>query len=161
MTKLFKGTPRNHVPGKSVERLALGTEHDEIREQLRHLRASLSSIGAEDPRERRQDMDRVIAWLEQHIENHTRHEDNDLYPLIEKHAGKSVTAALRVEHRFIYRSFDDLRRLAAEPMPDGAEFVRTLDNLIGLFAAHFEAEEEVLFPLVDQLREKGISLDAA
>ena len=160
MTRTFKEAPRGHDAAPSIGHLELVAEHEEIRQRLALLRAYLHDAPGESVKERRADMDRVIAWLEEHVENHTRHEDRTLYRLVERHKGPSLTAALRVEHRLIIKGVDELRACAAEPVPDSAEFVRRLDNLIGLFVAHFEAEELVIFPIVDELKERGLHVDA-
>lgn len=127
-------------------------EHAEIRVALAHLRSSLSHLAEGSVKEQRRSMDHVIRWLEEHIETHTKVEDAGLYPAIEQHVGNhALTAVLRIEHRFIRRNFDQLRRLAAEPIPNPLSFTCLLDNLIGLFFAHLEAEEEILFPFLDEM----------
>lgn len=127
-------------------------EHAEIRTALAHLRASVSNLADGGVHEQRRSMDHVIRWLEEHIDTHTQHEDTELYPAVERYVGSgALTAALRVEHRFIRRNVDQLRRIAAEPVPHPLSFTCLLDNLIGLFFAHFEAEEVVMFPVLDEM----------
>jgi hypothetical protein len=40
--------------------------------------------------------------------------------------------------------------MAASASPDAAAFVRRADNLLGLIWAHFEEEEMVLLPVLDE-----------
>jgi hemerythrin-like domain-containing protein len=137
--------------------IQLTEEHAQIRAALGHLRNSLVGLGDENVKEQRRSMDLVIRWLEEHIETHTKLEDIGLYPAIEQHVGThSLTAALRVEHGVIRRNVDQLRRLAADPVPDARAFTSLLDNLAGLFFAHFEAEEVVLFPILDEMTARGV-----
>lgn len=144
--------PRSKTGVHEKPSVHLAREHAEIREHLRHLRASLGELDGASVKERRRLMDHAISFLEEHVENHTRHEDRDLYPIIEQHLGSPwLTAALRVEHRVLLDTFDELRRTAAQPTPSEGAFVRLVDNLLGMLTAHFAAEEEVLFPAIDEL----------
>ncbi len=52
-------------------------------------------------------------------------------------------------HEIIGRGVSELGALAEAETIDIATFVRKTDRLLGLVAAHFEEEEEVLLPILD------------
>jgi hypothetical protein len=56
---------------------------------------------------------------------------------------------MRYEHRIVGRWIGELRAEADKPKIEAAKFARRTDNLLGLIWAHFEEEEEVLLPFID------------
>jgi hemerythrin-like domain-containing protein len=56
---------------------------------------------------------------------------------------------MRHEHKIIARQLDDLALEVLRSSPDAKRFARHADNLLGLIAAHFENEEEVLLVILD------------
>jgi hypothetical protein len=57
---------------------------------------------------------------------------------------------MRYEHTIVGRWIDELAAMAAGPTLDAKAFARKSDRLLGLIAAHFEEEEEVLLPILDR-----------
>jgi hemerythrin-like domain-containing protein len=121
-----------------------------------------------DAEAQRKTANKVVEFLRDHILAHAEWEERHLYPAVDKrvHAGEHpFTASMRYEHRIIGRWIDELRQLAAKPSVDAAGFVRNTDRLLGLITAHFEEEEEVLLPILDQRTtkeelEKELGLEA-
>jgi hemerythrin-like domain-containing protein len=62
----------------------------------------------------------------------------------------SLTDALKREHEIMRRWIRELEELANAPMPDRHAFERRAERLLGLIEAHFEVDEAVLYPWLDQ-----------
>ena len=128
-------------------------EHVEIKEHLGHLDAMAGALPTAKPEEQRRTMSMVAKFLHEHIRNHAEWEEAYLYPAVDKRtlAGANpFTASMRYEHRIVGRSIDALTKMAADPDSSPAAFARSTDRLLGLIAAHFEEEEEVLLPILDK-----------
>lgn len=125
-------------------------EHAELREHLAHVDALVASLATTAPDGRRAIEDQVVRFYSEHIVPHAAWEESALYPAVDRRAsrGEPFTASMRFEHTVVHRWIEELRRLAADPDP--ARFVHQADRLFGLVTAHFEAEEEVLLPVLDR-----------
>jgi hemerythrin-like domain-containing protein len=95
----------------------------------------------------------VVRFLGEHIRPHAEWEERVLYPLVDGKAGSPArhpfTASMRYEHRIVGRWIDEMGAIRGKAKPDVRAFARRADNLLGLIAAHFEEEEEVLLPILD------------
>jgi len=94
----------------------------------------------------------VVEQLSRHITPHAEWEERVLYPVVDRYAGGGhpvFTASMRYEHRIIARQLAELAHESHRQAPDARRFARHADHLLGLVAAHFEAEEEVLLTLLD------------
>jgi len=93
----------------------------------------------------------VVEELTRHITPHAEWEERVLYPVVDRYAGGGhpFTASMRYEHRIIARQLAELAHESRRQAPDARRFARHADHLLGLVAAHFEAEEEVLLTLLD------------
>ena len=128
-------------------------EHVEIREHLGHLDSMIGGLPAAPPAEQRRTMNMVVKFLNEHIRKHAQWEEAHLYPAVDKrtHAGTHpFTESMRYEHRIVERSIDALASMAADPAATAATYARSAARLLGLIAAHFEEEEEVLLPILDK-----------
>jgi hemerythrin-like domain-containing protein len=128
-------------------------EHVEIRAHLDHVRDWTGKLSQQAPDEQRTTARRIVAFFQEHIQPHAGWEEKALYPLVDRLAGGGeypFTATMRHEHRIVERWIGELAKEAAKPRPDYRAFARRADNLLGLIAAHFEEEEEVLLPLIDR-----------
>lgn len=129
-------------------------EHAELRKHLGHIQKMIGDLAAAAPPARRRTMETVVAFLNEHIRPHAEWEERVLYPLVDRHAGSGrepFTATMRHEHRIVGRWIEELAREAARSQPDVWAFSRRSDNLLGLLAAHFEDEEEVLLPILERV----------
>ena len=79
-------------------------------------------------------------------------EQRVLYPVVQREsgAGSQLTNVPIDEHRIVERLIAALEQEASKPTPDAAAFALTAHHLTGLLFAHFEVEEEVLLPVLDQ-----------
>ncbi len=128
-------------------------EHAGIRQHLRRVEETVGTLAEGPAAEGRERMSEVVAFFREHIVPHAEAEEEGLYPAVDRRAGKPsppLTATMRHEHRIVGRWVEELAREAAKPAPDGTAFCRRADRLLGLLAAHFEEEEEVLLPVLDR-----------
>lgn len=102
-------------------------------------------------------MSMVVKFLDEHIRKHAEWEEAHLYPAVDKRTTAGThpfTESMRYEHRIVGRSIDQLAAMAKDPAPNATVFARSADRLLGLIAAHFEEEEEVLLPILDKAMTK-------
>lgn len=128
-------------------------EHMEVKEHLGHLDAMAGSMATADAAAQKKTAGFIAKFLNDHILSHAKWEEQRLYPAVDKrtHAGEyPFTGSMRYEHTIIGRSIAELGTLAAKSDLDAKEFARKTDRLLGLIAAHFEEEEEVLLPILDK-----------
>jgi hemerythrin-like domain-containing protein len=128
-------------------------EHVAIKEHLLHMSRMIESISGSAPEAQKRSMTKLVEALKGHILPHAVWEEKVLYPVIDRKAGGgkyAFTAAMRHEHRIVGRSIDQLARESGKGSPDARLFVRRADQLLGLILAHFEDEEEVLLPVLDE-----------
>jgi Hemerythrin HHE cation binding domain. len=131
-------------------------EHAGIREHLGHIQQKAGTLRAAAPGEQKMTMRFISKFLNEHIRPHAEWEEKVLYPVVDRLAKSGVeafTSTMRFEHGVVGRWIDELTTESEQTTPDVEAFGRRTDNLLGLLAAHFEEEEEVLLPLV----EKGMS----
>ena len=67
-------------------------------------------------------------------------------------AGSTVplTRPMNLEHQIMRRWIDEMARLADGSMPDHHAFTRRGERLPGLIEAHFEVDETILYPVLDE-----------
>ncbi len=102
-------------------------------------------------------MQRIVGALRSHIVPHAEWEEAVLYPVVDEKAGGGphpFTAAMRREHEIVGRWIDELDRQSKDVASDPLLFSRKADQLLGLIIAHFEDEEEVLLPILDETMSK-------
>ncbi|WP_308197968.1 hemerythrin domain-containing protein, partial [Anaeromyxobacter oryzisoli] len=95
----------------------------------------------------------LVEELEELLRPHLEWEERTVHPLVDKFACEgpaAFSASMRYEHRIIRRSLDELARSASAADGAAADFTRRADRLLGVVLAHFELEEEVLFPILDR-----------
>jgi hemerythrin-like domain-containing protein len=102
---------------------------------------------------------RAVAVLERNLLPHAEAEDCFLYPEVARLMGSHrATASMNVDHAFTRRYLRELRTElnAAADAGDGGlgrqqihRLLAAANRLAGLLAAHFRAEEEVYFPLIE------------
>jgi iron-sulfur cluster repair protein YtfE (RIC family) len=95
-------------------------------------------------------MREVLRWLRDRVLPHDAWEERFLFPAADKHSGSGAypfTATLRRQHKLMAVWVDDLA--GAFAALDGTAFARRAERLVGLLAAHLDAEEAVLLPLIE------------
>lgn len=130
-------------------------EHRDIMAQIAELRAAARDLAARGgdalpgalPALRRSARltETQLAW-------HARKEDEILFPALEALLGAeaSPTAMMRVEHTEIHTQAVVLRALVADES-EAAALRACAEELIALLDMHFEKEEHMLFPMIEQL----------
>lgn len=97
-------------------------------------------------------MEQVVADLDRCLKPHLEWEERTIHPVVDKFACEgpaAFSASMRYEHHIIHRSIGELRAYAGDATAVVA-FSRRADGLLGVVLAHFELEEEVLFPILDR-----------
>jgi hemerythrin-like domain-containing protein len=130
-----------------------------LREERLRLRESLAAIAervgelARLPMEGRSAaMKQVAAELDERLRPHLEWEERTIHPIVDKFACEgpaAFSASMQYEHEIIFRSIGELRWRSLDAAAVVA-FSRRADNLLGIVLAHFELEEEVLFPIIDR-----------
>ncbi len=144
---LQRKSPRGERPTASFRR-----EHAEIHVHLGHVRDLLANLADASATGRRAKMEKVVGFFRGHIAPHAAAEEEALHPVVDRCAGgggEPFTASMRHEHRIVRRWIAALAREARGRAPDARAFVRKADALLGLIEAHFECEEKVLLPILD------------
>ena len=130
-------------------------EHRDIMVQIADLRAATRDLAARGdaalpdalPTLRRSALltETQLAW-------HARKEDEALFPALEAMLGAeaSPTAVMRVEHASIHTQAGLLRSLLADGGA-AATLRACAEELITLLDMHFEKEEQMLFPMIEQM----------
>jgi hemerythrin-like domain-containing protein len=123
-------------------------EHAKLRTHLEHVDALVASIATAAPGARRDAQQKVVGFLTEHILPHAAWEEAVLYPAVDRRAsqGEPFTATMRFEHTVVHRWTEELRATTGDPV----RFVHKADRVLGLITAHFEAEEQVLLPVLDR-----------
>jgi hemerythrin-like domain-containing protein len=128
-------------------------EHVELARHLQHVHEWNGELQAQPPAEQARTMKKIVGFFEGHLAPHAKWEEEHLYVSVDKRAASGpnpFTASMRFEHRVVERWIAELRREAEAPSPNVSAFARRTDYLLGLVTAHFEAEEEVLLPVLDR-----------
>lgn len=128
-------------------------EHAGIREHLGHVHQKAGALRTAAPADQREAMVFISKFLKEHIRAHAEWEEKVLYPVVDrlaKSGAEAFTSTMRYEHGVVGRWIDELAAESGKANPDVEAFARRTDHLLGLIAAHFEEEEEVLLPLIDK-----------
>ena len=146
--------PRSQDAPGSAERPteAFRAHHAEIQQHLGHIDAMAVALRRQPPEEQRSTMKRAVAFLKEHVAAHAADEERVLYPVVQRESGpgSQLTTVPIYEHCIVERLIAALEQEASKPTPDAAAFALTAHHLTGLLFAHFEVEEEVLLPVLDQ-----------
>jgi iron-sulfur cluster repair protein YtfE (RIC family) len=132
-------------------------EHRELLPHIDQLREVADRAGEATAAELRAGVDGALDFLRGHLLIHATAEERVLYPAVARAAGSPrITATMERDHAAIAALIDDLaaareRMGTGEPGADDlAELRRTLYGLHALVRVHFDKEEEVYLPLLDE-----------
>jgi iron-sulfur cluster repair protein YtfE (RIC family) len=132
-----------------------------IRRRLASLADRVGLLPSLPVEERTTAMTSIALDLEHGLRPHLDWEERSIHPVVDKFACEgpaAFSASMRYEHEIIYRGIGELREHSLDASAVVA-FARRADNLLGVVAAHFELEEEVLFPILDRaLGKSGANL---
>ncbi|GEM_PF-6305312 len=142
--------PATEIPVRATE--PLRRQYAEIRLQLDRLDGLVGSLARASSPERISTLRQITELLEEQILRNTAEETDRLYLSADRCAGNAsyrFTASLCHEQVIAARWMLELSDEAGKPSPDLTAFSRRADRLLGLLDAHFETEEKVLLPLLD------------
>jgi iron-sulfur cluster repair protein YtfE (RIC family) len=142
------GAPRPSAPVTAPLRAARA----QIRRALAALAERIGALPSLPLEERAAAMGRLVAELDERLRPHLEFEERTIHPVVDKFACEgpaAFSASMRYEHTIIYRWLAELGQRAGDASAAVA-FSRRADNLLGVVLAHFELEEEVLFPVLDR-----------
>ena len=128
-------------------------EHKEIKSHLKHIEDLNGTLTEQNVSYQKKNMKQIVAFFEEHIAPHAAWEEQKLYPAIDRRNSKereAFTTSMRYEHKIIETWVKNLKTISKSNAPDIKLFMRKTDQLLGLVYAHFEEEEEVLLPILDQ-----------
>lgn len=140
------------MPRPSLVTGPLREARDRIRRSLAAIAERVGALGMLPIEERGAAMEQVAADLDARLQPHLEWEERTIHPVVDKFACEgpaAFSASMRYEHSIIHRSIGELRAMSLDPA-QAAAFARRADNLLGVVLAHFELEEEVLFPILDR-----------
>ena len=134
--------------------------NEALREEHRHLLAHVDQIRAAGgevidlaPEERQALVGRILEFLRKTLVPHAEWEEQVLYAAVGKVLGNTAaTATMSRDHVAIRRMIDALAE--AEPS-DVTRLQELLYGLHALIVVHFEKEEEIYHPLLDERPEVG------
>ena len=133
----------------------LRQEHRDIMLQIAELRAvvrDLTVLGQAALPEALPVLRRIGQLTETQLARHALKEDEILFPAVEAVLGadSSPTTVMRVEHTDIHAQAALLRSLWAHG-GDATSLRASAAELIALLDMHFDKEEQVLFPMIEQI----------
>lgn len=122
----------------------LGIEHRIFLRQVDRLEETLHQG---DAQEQCKAMVRLLAEV---LDEHAQIEDDLLFPELEPHLGRQAgpLAVMDMEHR-------EIRRLLSEMADPAGDTDYLVAQFIGIVRDHFAKEDQVLFPLAEQVIERS------
>lgn len=135
----------------------LREEHQTLLPHVEQLRSVADRVGETTLSELRAALDQARGFLTGTLIPHASAEEQVLYPEVERLLGaRGATETMSWDHRAIHHLIQELESLGAQ-IGDGAlgsgeamELRRVLYGLYTLVRVHFEKEEEIYLPLLDQ-----------
>lgn len=124
---------------------------DRLRRSLESIAERVGQLSALPLEERSPAMAKVAGDLDAVLRPHLEWEERTVHPVVDKFACEgpaAFSASMRYEHAIIHRSIGELRELSGAE--DVVAFSRRADNLLGIVFAHFELEEQIVFPILDR-----------
>jgi iron-sulfur cluster repair protein YtfE (RIC family) len=98
-------------------------------------------------------MHNTVGILKDYLLPHLAAEEAVLHPAVDRRQPEVMlapTQVLKQEHDVMRRWIKELETLADAPLPDHKAFACRGERLLGLIEAHFELDESLLFPILDQ-----------
>ncbi|MBI3856792.1 MAG: hemerythrin domain-containing protein [Planctomycetes bacterium] len=150
MTEISRDAP---VERELPQTASIRQDLQRVQRQLLGLERTIDTLHEVNESEQIALMNGAIGTLRDCLLPQLALEEKVLYPAVDRRmAGGLVpfTQALQSEHQLMRRWIEELHCLANETLPDHNAFARRAERLLGLLEAHFEVEESLLFPILDQ-----------
>lgn len=123
-------------------------EHAALLEHIEHLGAAAREVPRLSPEEREAVVARVLGFLRGSLLPHAQAEEEVLYPAWARLIGSPGAAAPMIhDHRAIAARTE---RLASTPVEDSDALQELLYGLQALILVHFDKEEELQLPVLDE-----------
>jgi hypothetical protein len=121
--------------------------HDALRDRVSELRVAAETVPELSPLEREEEIGRLLRFLRERVERHTRLDETVLYPAVTVRLGDPLVAAsMNYDHLAIRRWIDDL---ASADLADTARLQRLLYGLDALIRVHMWKEDELFLAALD------------
>lgn len=149
MTEVARETPRNGMRRTEPIRQNMAR----LRTILMTLEQQLDTLHELNESEQVVVMRSAVDLLKDYLLPHLAAEEASLYPAVDRQLHGSrlfPTEAMKLEHAIMRRWIQEMEAQADAAMPDHNVFARRGERLLGLVEAHFEVDEAVLFPVLDQ-----------
>ncbi len=149
---LLAGTALAVEPARPTE--PFRTEHAALVEELDAVADRVGKLSSLPANDLAGEMSAIVTFFRDELEVHAGWEERVLYPAVDRRVPtgglEPFTASMRHDHTVVGRWIGELDTIARSSKPDPRAFSRRADNLLGLVRAHFEAEEDVLLPILDR-----------
>jgi iron-sulfur cluster repair protein YtfE (RIC family) len=127
---------------------AFHQEHEHLLVHVENIRTAAAEVTELSDAERRAVVDRILEFLRGTLLPHAEWEDQVLYTAVGELLGdERATATMSRDHVAIGRMIEALGETEAS---DVARLQELLYGLHALIEVHFEKEEEIYLPLLDQ-----------
>lgn len=133
----------------------LRDEHAELLPHIDQLRLAADNIDTTAPA--RGEIDTALAFLEHHLLPHAMAEDEVLYPAVAHAMGSErATDTMRHDHVAVAALIEELGRLRDDILdgpptePQAREARRVLYGLYALIRVHFDKEERIYVPILEE-----------
>lgn len=128
---------------------AFRAEHRELMAHVEHIRDAARRIAhdGDDAGQRRELVERLVAFLDGTLIPHAQAEERVLYPEWSRLVGyEDAAAAMVIDHEAIV---ERIRRLEQVDVTDTDQLLELLYGLHALITVHFRKEEELQLPVFD------------
>jgi hemerythrin HHE cation binding domain-containing protein len=130
--------------------LPLVRENEQLLDHVEHIRVAALELPALWPEERHELLGRILDFLRHDLGAHAEREESGLYPHVARILGDPrATDSMTYDHVAIRQL---TARLADASVHDVSLLQELLYGLHALITVHFQKEEEVYLPLLDQDR---------
>jgi hemerythrin-like domain-containing protein len=132
---------------------ALREHHDLLMRRIQEFEQFVDRLPTLEPAGLKSAVQFQIEFLVSEIKSHARSEERYLYPEVDfltSPNGMKNTATMRIDHEYIAAYIDRLAEMApAIALQTIPQFQRTAWELLAILKLHFDKEEQVYLPLLD------------
>ena len=123
-------------------------DHARLRKSIDEFRVAARELGELSLAERELLVARIIAFLDRSVIPYADAEEIYIYPAIERLLGERAMARMLRDHVVIADFIEDL---SSADVSRTSELQETLYDLQGVLDTHFDKEDEIYLPLLEEL----------
>jgi hemerythrin-like domain-containing protein len=131
----------------------LREHHDELMRKIHEFEQFIDRLPSLKPEELKAALQPQVEFLVSEIKSHARSEEQYLYPEVDfltNPSGMKNTATMRIDHEYIAAYIDRLAEMVPGISPKTVpQFQRLAWELVAIMKLHFDKEERVYLPLLD------------